>query len=73
MSSDRFVYNENEIAVEEVITHTRYVPLLDYEIMMSLEMMTDEEKKKLKQSIKRITHGRVEYDYWGKRTNQQKF
>lgn len=55
MSSDRFVYNENKIAVDEIITYTRYVPLLDYEIMMSLEMMTDEEKKKLKQSIKRIT------------------
>ena len=68
MSSDRFVYNENKIAAEEVITYTRYVPLLDYEIMMSLEMMTDEEKKKLKQSIKRITCGRVEYDYWGKET-----
>ena len=73
MSSDRFVYNENKIAAEEVITYTRYVPLLDYEIMMSLEMMTDEEKKKLKQSIKRITRGRVEYDYWSKRINQQKF
>ena len=73
MSSDRFVYNENKIAVDEIITYTRYVPLLDYEIMMSLEMMTDEEKKKIKQSIKRITRGRVEYDYWSKRINQQKF